>query len=291
MRWADLDMLGHVNNVTYPDYLQEARVDMLRTHAPDARADDLAEGVLVVRARVSYLAPLRFRLGPITIESWISEIRAASFTVSYEVIDEFGADRLVVCRAATVLTPFVFDSQRPRRLTSAERDALHRFSEPAERVSAVDRTPLPRDPRGHYPLHVRFSDVDTFGHVNNVKYFEYLQESRIALVSKLAAGLAEADRTTDMVIAQADLDYRSPLLFRPEPYDVWTGVTRVGRTSFTLATEICDADVVHARARAAMVFWDSAREAAAPPSAAFREQLAALVDHHSGGGFVSHPAP
>ena len=32
MRWADLDMLGHVNNVTYVDYLQEARVDMLRIH-------------------------------------------------------------------------------------------------------------------------------------------------------------------------------------------------------------------------------------------------------------------
>ena len=32
MRWADMDLLGHVNNVTYVDYLQEARVDMLRVH-------------------------------------------------------------------------------------------------------------------------------------------------------------------------------------------------------------------------------------------------------------------
>ena len=42
LRWADLDLLGHVNNVTYVDYLQEARVDMFRTHAPDSRAEDLA---------------------------------------------------------------------------------------------------------------------------------------------------------------------------------------------------------------------------------------------------------
>ena len=34
MRWADMDLLGHVNNVVYVDYLQEARVDMLRTHGP-----------------------------------------------------------------------------------------------------------------------------------------------------------------------------------------------------------------------------------------------------------------
>ena len=37
MRWADMDSLGHVNNVTYVDYLQEARVDMLRVHAPATR--------------------------------------------------------------------------------------------------------------------------------------------------------------------------------------------------------------------------------------------------------------
>ena len=36
MRWADMDLLGHVNNVTYVDYLQEARVDLLRHHGPTA---------------------------------------------------------------------------------------------------------------------------------------------------------------------------------------------------------------------------------------------------------------
>ena len=58
MRWADLDLLGHVNNAVYVDYLQEARVDMLRVHARDRRADDLAEGVVVVRHEVQYVAPL-----------------------------------------------------------------------------------------------------------------------------------------------------------------------------------------------------------------------------------------
>ena len=31
VRWADLDLLGHVNNVVYVDYLQEARVDFMRS--------------------------------------------------------------------------------------------------------------------------------------------------------------------------------------------------------------------------------------------------------------------
>ena len=64
MRWADLDPLGHVNNVVYVDYLQEARVDMLRTHGPAAHTGELAEGVVVVRHEVQYVAPLAFRFQP-----------------------------------------------------------------------------------------------------------------------------------------------------------------------------------------------------------------------------------
>ena len=40
--------------------------------------------------------------------------------------------------------------------------------------------------RHTYECHVRFSDVDVYGHVNNVKYFEYYQEARIAFVLSLS---------------------------------------------------------------------------------------------------------
>ena len=65
MRWADLDQLGHVNNVVYVDYLQEARVDMLRTHGPSAPTGVLAEGTVVVRHEVTYVAPLTFEFRPV----------------------------------------------------------------------------------------------------------------------------------------------------------------------------------------------------------------------------------
>ena len=66
MRWADLDMLGHVNNVVYVDYLQEARVDMLRSHAR-RESGELTEGVVVVRHEVTYQSPLTFRFRPVKI--------------------------------------------------------------------------------------------------------------------------------------------------------------------------------------------------------------------------------
>ena len=130
LRWADMDSLGHVNNVTYVDYLQEARVDMLRVHAPVRGGEELAEGVVVVRHEVEFVAPLVFRFEPVRIETWVSSIRAATFTMAYEIVDDRPEGRQVYLRARSVLTPYVFSSERPRRITDSERDVLNTFLEP-----------------------------------------------------------------------------------------------------------------------------------------------------------------
>lgn len=127
-----MDSLGHVNNVVYVDYLQEARVDMLRVHAPAQGGEELAEGVVVVRHEVEFVRPLVFRPEPVRVESWVTQIRAATFTMAYEVLDELpDGDRRVYLRANSVLTPYVFSQERPRRITAEERDVLGRFLEPA----------------------------------------------------------------------------------------------------------------------------------------------------------------
>jgi acyl-CoA thioester hydrolase len=132
LRWADMDSLGHVNNVVYVDYLQEARVDMLRVHAPASGGEALAEGVVVVRHEVEFVSPLVFRFEPVRIESWVTEIRAATFTMAYEILDEQrDGERRVYLRARTVLTPYVFSQERPRRIRPEEREVLDRFLEPA----------------------------------------------------------------------------------------------------------------------------------------------------------------
>ena len=128
-----MDSLGHVNNVTYVDYLQEARVDMLRVHAPASGGEQLAEGVVVVRHEVEFVAPLVFRAEPVRIESWVTRIRAASFTMAYEILDELpDGGRRVYTRARTLLTPYVFADERPRRIRDEERAVLTRFLEPEQ---------------------------------------------------------------------------------------------------------------------------------------------------------------
>ncbi len=280
MRWADLDPLGHVNNVVYVDYLQEARVDLLRAHGRPTATAGLVEGLVVVRHDVAYLQPLHFRFRPVLIDCWVTEVRAATFTMAYEVYDEDPAapeGRTVYVRATTVLTPYVFSEERPRRLTPEERATLAALHEEPAPVAASEPTPARVTDLGHYPVRVRFSDVDVFGHVNNVKYFEYLQEARIVLMSRLWDDLPAAVRRPAVVVAQTEVDYRRPILFREEPYDSWSWFSHVGRTSAVVESEIRDGDDVLARARVVLVFVDETSQRPAAPEPTIRQRLVAFA--------------
>ncbi len=90
----------------------------------------------------------------------------------------------------------------------------------------------------------RCQDLDSYGHVNNVKFYDYIQEARIALINETVHWPAE----TVWMVARQDVDYLAPLDFRTEPYQVRTLVTAIGTRSFTLAAEIRDptSDTVYA---------------------------------------------
>lgn len=113
-----MDAYGHVNNVVFLRYLEEARIDFL--FRPEK---DFKQGSVVARHEIDYKRQLVHRHHPVDIELWISEIRAASFTITYEVKD---ADVLYV-RASTVVVPFDFEAQRPRRITPEEREFLEEY--------------------------------------------------------------------------------------------------------------------------------------------------------------------
>jgi acyl-CoA thioester hydrolase len=272
LRWADLDLLGHVNNVTYVDYLQEARVDMFRAHAPESRGDDLAEGVVVVRHEVTYVSSLTLGPEPVAIECWVTEIRGASFTMAYEIFAEDDAgERTVHLRARTLLTPYVFATERPRRLHPEEKEWLARLVEPDEPVRPPRAPEVVDVPGGRYDVHVRFSDVDVYGHVNNVKYFEYFQEARIQLMVAQGRDLGDGYH---LVVAQTDVDYKRPILFRAEPYECRTWVSRVGSTSVVFESVVVDQladDQVLASAKVVGVCIDSASGRPAPVPDPFRE--------------------
>ena len=126
-----------------------------------------------------------------------------------------------------------------------------------------------------YECHVRFSDVDVYGHVNNVKYFEYYQEARIAFLRSLID--SEAEPSFRQVVARIDVDYKRPILFRPEPYLVESWVTGIGTSSYDLASRIVDADgpesTVYSTSQVKLVAFDTGSQRSRPLTDAERSRL------------------
>lgn len=123
-----MDAYGHVNNVVFLRYLEEARIDFL--FRPEK---DFKQGSVVARHEIDYKRQLVHRHQPVDIELWVTEIRAASFTITYEVKDP---DQVYV-RASTVIVPFDFATQRPRRITSEERQFLEEYRDDEEEAVAA----------------------------------------------------------------------------------------------------------------------------------------------------------
>src|SRR4051794_8274127 len=246
----------------FVDYLQEARLDLLRHHdtSPTPRP---GEGLVVVRTVVDYRRPLRLSDAPLYVAVWVTEVRAATFTLGYELIthpeSDAGSDGepVVHAHATTVLTPFVFAQNRPRRLTPEERQRLLPGLEPSPLDDVRPPRPSGWDGQGveRRPVHVRFSDVDLLGHVNNVRYVEYVQDAETDLMVGVYVEAAISGHI-DTVVARTEIVYLGQMNLRREPYEVWTRVSAVGTTSLTLESEIRDGQRVMARARVVEVNLD-----------------------------------
>ncbi|PJM96915.1 acyl-CoA thioesterase [Streptomyces sp. CB01373] len=128
LRWADMDAYGHVNNVVFLRYLEEARIDFL--FRPDK---EFKQGSVVARHEIDYKRQLVHRHAPVDIELWVTEIKAASFTLTYEVKD----GEQIYVRASTVIVPFDFEAQRPRRITAEEREFLEEYTDAGDKEEAV----------------------------------------------------------------------------------------------------------------------------------------------------------
>ena len=124
LRWSDMDTFGHVNNNKFMVLLEEARVAMMFTAAEEAGLPGFRQGVVVARHEVDFLLPVVVP-AETRVELWIERIGNSSFTFAYELI----ANDKLALRAKSVMVPFNVETQRPRRVTDAERAFLQQWTD------------------------------------------------------------------------------------------------------------------------------------------------------------------
>ncbi|MGP4111617.1 acyl-CoA thioesterase [Streptomyces sp. 4N509B] len=150
MRWADMDSFGHVNNVVFLRYLEEARSDLFFRAAREASVTGFSGGAVVARHEIDYKRPLTYRPEPVVVEMWVTRLGGASISVAYEIKDppEPGEDGpgTVYARAATVIVPFDLERGTPRRLTRDERAFLEKYLDDDASAGASDAADAPDAP-------------------------------------------------------------------------------------------------------------------------------------------------
>lgn len=130
LRWADMDVYGVVNNVSFLRLLEEARVDMiwhLETGGNDAF---FSGGSVVVRHVIDYKRPLVHRPEPVEIESWVSELDYSKVAIEGEVKDPGH----VYAAASTTMAPFNYEKRSPRAMSDEEIAFFERFRESRKAV-------------------------------------------------------------------------------------------------------------------------------------------------------------
>lgn len=229
MRWADLDMLNHVNNVVFLGYAAESRARLL---------DDglLSESAQVGRMTVKFLRPMRLGQSPVVVAS-----RVDGDTLTQQICLERDGSRTVY----------------------AEVISCHGAAEPAPSHGDVHTLPAA----------LRRSDLDASGHVTATKIFELFQEARVLSVATRLGSLGAGS----FVVGTSEVTLHRPIRWRPEPCVAGVWVTRVGRASFEIGSELSDETGVLASSRTVLVGFDPETQRSRAFDEHQREQLAELI--------------
>ena len=124
---------------------------------------------------------------------------------------------------------------------------------------------------------VRWSDIDSYDHVNNVRYFDYLQEARIAFLSQVVGTTGDFFAEYPCVLVSQTVDYLRPILLRHPPYDVDVWIESVSTSSYTLGSRIVDrsgeTEDIYAKAVSVLVAVDGETHAKRPLGETERDAL------------------
>jgi acyl-CoA thioester hydrolase len=125
------------------------------------------------------------------------------------------------------------------------------------------------------PIHVRFSDLDALGHVNNAKYLTYLEESRVAWFSDVT-GMPNNSIDWEVILARIEIDFlRSAML--GDKVTVHTRCAKIGTKSLNLESLIMvernGESFPTAWYRATMVWFDYKTQTTIPVPADFRNKV------------------
>jgi acyl-CoA thioester hydrolase len=142
--------------------------------------------------------------------------------------------------------------------------------------------PMPRT-RVLTPL--RWSDMDAYGHVNNVQFLRLLEDARVVAFAAHGTDEGGSVVATGLLVARQKIEYLEPLVYRTTPVAIDLWLTDLQTASFDLGYEVLDEagedgdrPRVYARAETTLVLYDRVNDRPRRMTPSERERLEAWRD-------------
>ncbi len=124
-----------------------------------------------------------------------------------------------------------------------------------------------------YPIRLDWSEMDLFGHINNVAYFKYVQAARVNYLELAGINTADPENKLSFAVAASSCQFKKPLYF-PGNIVVKTKTDWIKNTSLQLThTLLNEAGEVAAEAIDVIVLFDYATQTKVIISEAVKQKL------------------
>ena len=126
---------------------------------------------------------------------------------------------------------------------------------------------------------IAWGHMDAFGHVNNTVYFRFFEDARIRFFEEVGIDHRGPGSGSGAgpILAATQCQFRIPMAY-PDTARIQTGITTIGRSSFTMRYEVhsLHAGRLAAEGEGVVVWYDYQERRSLPLPDALRQRIEAL---------------
>ena len=121
IRFADVDIMGHVNNAVYLSYFENTRMHYFK-HMLGRDWDWNKDGIILLKNEVEYIRPQQLNDSPL-ITMKVIKIGNKSFTLGYELT----VNDILYCKGLSILVGYDNQNHKSIEIPSSMREELEKL--------------------------------------------------------------------------------------------------------------------------------------------------------------------
>jgi acyl-CoA thioester hydrolase len=118
--WSEMDMFGHINNVSYFKFIQASRVNYWETMGLTRLHSEMSIGPMLASTSCKFLKPL-FYPGNIVVEAQVNFMKNTSFGIHHRILNAEGE---IYAEAEDVIVMFDFNKNEKRAIPGEIRNIV-----------------------------------------------------------------------------------------------------------------------------------------------------------------------